>query len=177
MIVFLNLLDTDDEKSKFILFYEKYVNMVMWLSLRKLNNRALAEESTQECFFYFANNFHKIDDIESLRTKHFVATVAEAFAISIYRAENKNPSELIPEDCFLAEENNILDSINEMELKTAINKLPDESRNMLYLKYVYGYRSKEIAEMLGVSDDIIRKRIQLAKKKVRLIIESEEEDA
>lgn len=176
MLAFLNILDSQDDKDKFVLFYNKYNRLVIWLSLKKLNNnRALAEEAAQECFFYFADNFEKIDDIDSPRTKRFVAIVAEAFAINAYRAESKNASNLSFEDEYLFNNDEFdFDSINEFELKSAINKLPDESRNLLYLKYIYGLKSKEIAEILGISDALVRKRIQLAKKKVRDIMESED---
>ena len=37
----------------------------------------------------------------------------------------------------------------------------------MYLKYIYGYKSAEIAEMYRVKDAYVRKKIQRAKEKLR----------
>ena len=47
------------------------------------------------------------------------------------------------------------------------NVLDEESKVFLYLKYIYGYKSSEIAEIYKVKDSYIRKKIQYAKEKLK----------
>jgi len=54
-----------------------------------------------------------------------------------------------PADC--AEEN--------MAIKESLLKVPDEKRTCLVLHFVEGLKYREIAEILGVSEDAVRKRV------------------
>ena len=57
---------------------------------------------------------------------------------------------------------------------SGIKQLKDEYRDILILKYVYGYSVAEIVEMLGISADNAYKRIQRAKAELGRILEGEE---
>lgn len=57
--LFLNLLDTQSEKDKFIKLYDKYKNMLYWISYGKTQSCQDAEECVQETFFYVAKHFEK----------------------------------------------------------------------------------------------------------------------
>lgn len=81
-MVFLNLIDSAEDKEKFKHFYNKYVGMVIWIAKSRLrDNQSLAEECAQETFLYFAKNFSKIEEVDSLKTKSYVGVVATAYAI------------------------------------------------------------------------------------------------
>ena len=58
-----------------------------------------------------------------------------------------------------------------LELKLAIDTLNDESQNLLHLTYIYGYKSHELADMFGLSDSNVRKKLQFAKHKLKLQLE------
>jgi len=175
MIAFLDILDTQQEKEDFILLYERYNKLVMWISMQKLNgNSALAEECVQETFLYIAKNFHKIEDAESDRTKSYVATIAEGFAIKCYKKEHKIISVSIEEDYLQNESTETeLSAFDSAELSSIISSMADEDKNLLWLKYVYGLSSREMAEIYGVSDALIRKRISAARKRLKELMESE----
>ena len=55
----------------------------------------------------------------------------------------------------------------------SIGQLKDEYRDVLMLKFVYGYSIKEMTEILGISADNAYKRIQRAKSELSKIIEQE----
>lgn len=59
-----------------------------------------------------------------------------------------------------------LDAYDIAELKLVIDTLSDEYRNILYLTYIFGYKSKEIAQIYNMSDSNVRKKIQFAKKEI-----------
>lgn len=66
------------------------------------------------------------------------------------------------------------DNLSTIELQSVFDKvLDDESKIFLYLKYIYHYKSKEIADMYGVKDTYVRKKIQSAKNKLKKYFEKE----
>lgn len=177
MMMFLGVIETPQEKSRFQQLYNKYINLVMWISMQKLHNHTLAEEAVQDTFMYIAKNFDKIGEVDDVKTKNFVATIANGFAIDKFNKENKavfisydkiDPAHRKNDESFF-------DSFSFVELKSAIDSLSDENKNYLYLKYVYGYTSKEIAKMYGISPELVRKRLQFAKRDVKKYLETESE--
>lgn len=176
MMVFFDLLDTDEEKSKFKQLYYKYIDLLMWIAMDKLKNHQLAEEAVQDAFFYIAKNFDKIGDVESKVTKSYLSTIIQGFAINKYNKEKKAVHFPSGYEDFLTvgyADEKFFENLNELDLKLAVDNLPDESRNYLYLTYVYGYTSKEVGEMYNISPDLVRKKIQFAKRDVRKYFESE----
>ena len=57
MLVFLDLLDTQEQKNRFQQLYYEFNNLTMWIALQKLHNRQLAEEAAQDAWVYIAKNF------------------------------------------------------------------------------------------------------------------------
>ena len=92
--LFLNLLDTQSEKDKFIKLYDKYKNMLYWISYGKTQSCQDAEECVQETFFYVAKHFEKIGDVNSSKTKGYLATIVTGFSIDVYNNQ-KNTAALI----------------------------------------------------------------------------------
>lgn len=171
MIVFLNLLDTQAEKDEFIKLYDKYKNLLYWIAFQKTNNIETAEECVQETFLYVAKHFDKIDDVESKRTKCYLSVIVNGFAIDVYNKSLK--SDAASKD-FVNTSSEYYDDLNKIELQSLFdNVLDDESKIFLYLKYIYHYKSKEIADMYGVKDTYVRKKIQSAKNKLKKYFEKE----
>lgn len=168
-MMFLSVIESPQDKSRFQQLYDKYANLVMWISMQKLNNATLAEEAVQDTFMYIAKNFSKIGDVDSVATRNFVATIANGFAINKFNKENKQKFAASHYTDFKIGEKSEFDfdAYSVVELKSAIDSLSDENKSYLYLKFVYGYTSKEIAEMYGVKPEFVRKRIQFAKRSVR----------
>ncbi len=172
--LFLNLLDTQTEKEKFIELYDTYKDLLYWIALKRTNNIEDAEECVQETFFYVAKHFEKIGEVQSKRTKCYLSTIVTGFAIDIY---NESGKIIIASD----EDNNELNDLEYFEKIEAIELLSvfdevldEESKVLLYLKYAYGYKSGEIAEIYKVKDSYIRKKIQYAKEKLKNHFEERE---
>ena len=161
--LFLNLLDTQSEKDKFANLYDKYKNLLYWISYGKTKSSQDAEECVQETFFYVAKHFEKIGDVNSSKTKGYLATIVTGFSIDIYNNMTQNLS--------------YFDNIETFELSCAIeNVLSEEEKIYVYLKYVYGYKSTEIAEIYNVTDISVRKKIERAKAKLKKYFEEETND-
>ncbi len=169
--LFLNLLDTQTEKEKFIELYNEYKDLLYWIALKRTNCNEDAEECVQETFFYIAMHFEKINDVNSKQTKIYLSTIVAGFAIDIYNHSNK--TDIIEID----NENETTDlkyfeNFQKIELLSVLNKaLDEESRVFFYLKYLYNYKSKEIAEVYKVKDSYVRKKLEYARRKLRKQLE------
>lgn len=176
MMFFLTLLDTEEEKKKFIELYDTYKDLLYWIAFSKVNNIEDAEDCVQETFFYVAKNFNKIGEIKFKRTKCYLSTIVTGFAIDIFNKSNKIS--------FISSDNektnhfndlselSFLDDYNSVEILSVFDEvLDEESKILLYLKYIYGYKSCEIAEIYNVKDSYIRKKIQYAKEKIKKSLE------
>ncbi|MFR6066333.1 MAG: RNA polymerase sigma factor [Eubacterium sp.] len=172
MVVFLDLLDTEEEKASFQNIYDKYKSLVYWIAYDKLRNDALSEECVQETFIYVALNFEKFLKTENeSQLRGFLCTVAKGKAISIFRKENvHNTRELSYENYEELQQTETFDNYTTVEISFAVDKLPEDLKSIVYLKYVYGLNSKEIGEVLNMKDALVRKKLQSAKAKLRNIL-------
>lgn len=176
MIAFLNLLDTQEERNKFTELYNSYKNLLYWIALEKTDNIEEAEECVQDTFFYVAKHFDKIGQIESKSTKYYLSTIVTGFAIDIYNNSKKLDTISICDKNDESESNidelKYFEDFDTIELLTVFDKvLDEESKIYFYLKYIYGYKSSEIAELYKVKDSYIRKKLQYAKEKLKKQLE------
>lgn len=168
--VFLSLIDSESDKEKFTELYNTYKDLLYWIALRKTNSVEDSEECVQETFFYVAKHFEKIGEVKSKRTKSYLSAIVTGFAIDIYNNSKKvNTVSLDDED---SADIQYYENFEKTELLTAFdNILDEESKIYFYLKYIYKYKSSEIAEIYKVKDSYVRKRLQYAKEKLRKYLE------
>lgn len=172
MILFLEYLNTEQERENFKKLYRQYKNLLFWIARSKTNSDEDAEDCVQETFAYVAKHFDKIDCIESRRTKCYLATIVEGFAIDIYNKVQKESD--IYFSSSLSTDNNF-GEYNKIELLSVFEKtLNEEDKVYFYLKYIYGYSSSEIAEIYDIKDTYIRKRLQYSKEKMRKALKGTE---
>lgn len=167
MIAFLDMIDTSEDKERFEQLYHKYRNLMASVACKRTSNWDDVEDILQEAFFYIAKHFDKVGEIDSQRTKNFVCVITDGFAVRKYRKESRSN----PTDDFDKITDNEFDAYGETELKIIIDTLKDEEKNFIYLKYVFGYKSKEIAEMYKIKDEYVRKKLQFARNKIKSELE------
>lgn len=166
IMMFLNLLDTQEEKDSFLELYDTYKDLLYWIALKKTNSIEDAEECVQETFFYVAKHFDKIGEIKSKRTKCYLSTIVTGFAIDIYNDFQK--SELISNDDNELRDIEYFENFEKVELAAVFDDILDEeSKIFFYLKYIYNYKSSKIAEIYNVKDSLVRKKLQYAREKLK----------
>ena len=57
------------------------------------------------------------------------------------------------------------------EALEALVRLPDKLKIVIYLHYIEGYKSAEIARMLGISVQAVKKRMQRGREELRAMLE------
>lgn len=166
----LALLENPEDKQRFEEFYNKFYNTIFYIAKDHLKTNEAAEDCAQEILIHFAKDFHNIEqDFDDKSFKSYVRVVSKGIAIDMYRKEKKHLQNVIDNDIsefqdISAEEFEFCDSLL---LKQAIDSIPESYKYVFYLKYIYDYSGKEIAQKLGISETSVRQKCLLGMRFVR----------
>lgn len=84
----VSLIEKEKDKEKFIVLYEKYINMVYYIAIKHLNNRELAEDCCQEVFLHIARNFQHISDNSTEESvKKYIISIAQSTAMDMCKTK------------------------------------------------------------------------------------------
>ena len=177
MLLFTLLLDdncSSADISRAELLFRKYNKQVYYLAKSVVKTHENAEDIVQKTFIRIIKNLHKLEDVDSPQTKHFIMKVAYREALREYSAARK--VEIVPfEDYITSEEekdavDNVWDTFAEVydrtKLKEALKKLPDHYQTLIIYKYVYDYSYKEISDMLDMSVSNVSVQLTRARQKL-----------
>ncbi len=169
LLMYLAMIDSPEEKTKFVALYEKYRKLMFYAANDILKNDTLAEDAVQDAFLRIAKNMGKVGEVESARTKRFVLVIVENAAKSLYRKErNHFFDEEYSDEVFVQQyDDQVITSVRGRELINDIMHLPEKQRWILYLYEIYGYKYREIASLLGMTDAGVRKQAQRARETLR----------
>ena len=173
MLIYLSIIETKENKSKFEQIYNKYKQIMFFVANRVLRDEYLSEDAVHQAFLRIIDNLDKIDKIDCHKTKGFIVTIVENIAIDFYRKRKRENNISFDEVEFyirdIKNESNLI--INDVE--EAILKLPISYSSVFRLKYSQGYSNKEISEILKISEENVRQRISRGKKKLAEILAKE----
>lgn len=167
MIIYLQMLETPEEKSKFEQLYLEYKGLMFHVAYEILHNEQDAEDAVHQAFVKIAENIKKIDDPMCPKTHSYVVTIVENKAIDQYRKQQKHQTVELIDD--IQGTNVHYDGDN--DLAKCILKLPARYREMILLRYHHGYSVREIAGMMGISLPAAIKLDQRAKNKLKKLCE------
>ena len=167
MLVFLQMIESQEDKHKFEIIYEKYRDILFAISNNILHNDQDAEDVVHHAFLKLAENISKIGDPDCPKTRGYIVTIVENRAIDVYRAKQNHPT--LP---YLDETVGItVEYAGTNTLGACIAKLPTRQRSIIVLKYHHGYDLKTIARMLGITYANALKIEYRAKEKLKILCE------
>ena len=176
---YLGMIETPEEKIAFEDLYNTYKGKMFSLAYSVLKNHHNAEEAVSQAFFTIAKNFSKISELPAEKRGAYLKIVVKNAAIDIYRKEKNDlssPLEEIENFGGVSEDvsDEVLSKMNYNAVVEAIRSLPEQYAEALYLFHVRDFSVKEIAEQLNAEPETIKKRLQRARQKLRLILEQQE---
>lgn len=177
LFLYLSLLENPEDAASFNEFYEKFRKTVYYIAYDHLKNKQEAEDCEQEAFLIFAKNFHNISrDFDDKSVCNFVRIVTKNLAIDMYRKDKRESAYVVDTDIneFYSLSEKDFEVVDEIQLKDAINSLPDEYRTVFYMKYVCNYSGEEISRILSMSQPLVRKRCMLGMQLVRKYLKGDE---
>lgn len=164
-MIYLQMIDIEEDKRKFVLLYELYRNLLLHISYDVLNDYQLAEDALHEAFIKIAQNMSKISDVHSLKTKRYLITITKNAAIDIYRQRKARQRMEIYVDELTEEDLPIIypEPATDGDILDILTNLPAIYRDVFILKYSSLLDNSEIAKLLRISESTVRQRISRGK--------------
>jgi RNA polymerase sigma factor (sigma-70 family) len=142
--------------------YERFSGPVFAISLKILHDNALAADATQQTFINAWRAAGTFDVDRDLGP--WIYTIARRCAIDIYR---KRARLVASDDVDAPTSDPSLDSIWEVfEVRSALESLTDEERQVVKLSHFDGFTHPEIAEHLGIPVGTVKSRSHRAHKRL-----------
>lgn len=173
----LPMMNTEEDKRKFVVLYEKYRYLMMKVAYNILCDYFLAEDAVHNAFIKVAQNIDKVQNVDTQETKRLLIVITKNASIDIYRkrssqmkkeifvdelSDNEMPLTYIEADV----DNQILDILKGMPIKY---------RDVFLLKYSSRLENKEIAKLLRISEGTVRQRIVRGKAMVQEALDNLED--
>ncbi len=162
MLVYLQMIETEEDRSKFEEIYREYRDLLFFLAVRRLKNAEDAEDTVHQVFVRIAERIGNIEPAGP-RTKRLVMVMTENAATDLLRKRTRRSGAEYREEELAAPapedgEADLLDR--------CLWKLPEQQRTVVWLKYRDGYSLREIAGLLGITLVWAQKLDQRAKKRL-----------
>ena len=81
LIIYLQMIETPEEKSKFERLYLEYRGLMYHVAYEILHNEQDAEDAVHQAFVKIAENIKKIDDPVCPKTHGYVVTIVENLSL------------------------------------------------------------------------------------------------
>lgn len=169
MLIYLNLLDTEEEKSKFEQIYNNYKLTMFYVAKSILKDDYLSEDAVHDAFINIAKSLDNISDVTSSRTKGYVVIIVRNISFNILKkqkpfVEIEDFEENVSYDISLEDE--ILSKLSFDFIIEEIMNLPVIYKDVLYLSYVEELSTQEISKLINISNEAVKKRLQRGRRKL-----------
>jgi RNA polymerase sigma-70 factor, ECF subfamily len=167
------------DAAAFEVLYNLHKRRVYSLCLRMTTNTAEAEDLTQEAFLQL---FRKIG---TFRGESAFSTWLHRMAVNVVLMQlRKKGLQVVPLDDenegeeespkkdYGAQDNVLAGSLDRLQLKNAIDRLPPGYRSIFVLHDVEGFEHNEIAEMVGCSIGNSKSQLHKARMKLRELLKT-----
>ena len=89
MIIYLQMIESDEDKSKFEQLYIMYKGLMFHVAMKILKNEFDAEDAVHQAFLSLIENLKKISDVKCPKTRTYIVIITERKAIDIIRSRSK----------------------------------------------------------------------------------------
>lgn len=167
MLIYLNLIDTEEDKSKFEQIYNCYRQTMFYVAKGILNDDYLSEDAVHNAFINIAQNMNNISEVKSNRTKGYVVIIVRNISLNMLKQQKHivdidDFEESTADDFNLEDE--VLSRISFNLIVEKIDSLPITYKDILYLTYVENLKVQEISALINISNEAAKKRLQRGRK-------------
>lgn len=181
IIIFLGAISDSEQELINNIFSKMNVKMYN-ISINILKNKLDAEDAVAQTFLSIAENIEKISALPCPQVEPYCVIILKNKSINIVRKRRKIVYE---EDIDNLYQNSYKDEAYNLEeefLKTAdkevllscIDRLSDDDKKLIYLRFLNELSFKQISELLDITEGAAKKRGQRILKKLRAYYEEGE---
>ncbi|MBQ7096412.1 MAG: sigma-70 family RNA polymerase sigma factor [Clostridia bacterium] len=168
----LSLADTPEDKQKVEALYYKYRTLMKYIAMKMLHNEDMAEDAVGDALVSLIENLDRIDEVDSVDTKSFIYIVIRNASLNRFNKSIRHKTENIED--FIEYQIDDTDAFEDVYLNDyfrCLTKLAPIYRDVMELKTYYDMSTKDIASVLHISENLVRKRIERARKLLRELAE------
>jgi len=177
LLFLLSIIETQEDRDKFTLIYERYYKLLIDIALGILHNGEDAEDAVQQTFIKLIPNLGKIEDVSCRQTINYLVIMVRRVCFDLYNEQKKIvhiPYEDLSENEMNCAENPLWEEMEYLELLDRVKALPDIYGDVLYLIYCENYTPKEVADTLGMTVKATQKRIERARQQLKALLSATE---
>ena len=166
--LYLSLTLTENDREKVTRIYTRYYGLMMFTAERILGEKkAAAPDIVHNAMLKIIDKFDVLDLSDVKRTRNLCVTIVRNKCYDYL--SRKDTNSLPIEDCFDEEECVSVEEIVVSEetvdaVKRVIGSLGERYKDICIMRFVYGYKDKEIAGLLDINPETVRSRISRARK-------------
>ncbi len=160
MLVYLALIESDEDKDKFQQLYTQYKRLMLKVAYRFFKSPDDAEDVVHDACIAIIENLDKVTDVNSKQTRNYIVIITKHIAINRYNRMHRFT--LTEYDDAIHEDE--IPAPGDGGLADALAALPVEYREVIMLKYYNGYSAAEIARMLDTTSGAVKTRLWRARK-------------
>ena len=173
----LAALENDKQRNELATFYEQYKNRFFSIAYSKLHSSEEAEDALQEAFLRVVRNPDKFLEMSDKERVRFVDGIVRHVSVDKFNRNHKinavsidDIGDNIMSDTISPEEKYVTDASAD-ELVRFVLTLPESQRQALFMYIHVRLSYSEISKILGISEDLARKRVSNARKAIRAFAE------
>jgi RNA polymerase sigma-70 factor (ECF subfamily) len=172
--IYLALLDTPEEKSKFEVLYKEYRSTMYNHAYGILKDKYLAEDAVHNAFLKLTKNLEKVNEIKCKETRNYLVILVRGAAIDFYNQNKK----IIPIDELDDTDTLDLPELIENRLERErvfeiISNMDDKYSDILMLNLFYDCSNEEVAQSLNINPEHVSIHFFRAKEKLKKLIMEE----
>ncbi len=163
---------TEEQKAAFEKIYTEHFSYVYNFIYMKVLHKEVAEDICSKAFFNAFSHFESYDPaISGVRT--WLCTIARNCLLDYYKSTSTNRLELTDDmpDVPVSDDYEIMKNPLNQEVGRLLSLLSSEEREILSLRFGMDLPVKEIAEMLGITQNACSHRLNRIIEKCRKIEE------
>lgn len=163
-----------DEKNtkKFIRFYEKNLNKIYRFCYIRTNNKEVSKDLAQQAFlktWVYVKSGEK-----DIKFRALVYKIAGNLVIDWYRKKKEESLDLLVEEGLnIISEEKIEEEVSLDSTLRILNKLSDDDKTLITLRFVDNLKPKEISNILKKDVNLVSVGIHRAKERLKKIIKKE----
>lgn len=156
------------QTTKFEMLFSRYSKMCIYFFSR---NRMLSMETsmdlTQEVFLKVFNKIHQFKPDTSF--KAWLLAITRNVANDFFRSQRNTSTCELKEA--IADGNSENDLIKRTLVRNALRSLPERQREVVELKYFWGFYSAEIGCLMNMPDGTVRSDLHQARRRLMEVLE------
>lgn len=164
-----------EKQEKLNQLYAVYEQPMYRIAYAILHHTQQAEDAVSDAFLRIIQNLHKIGDVNSEQTKHYIIQIIRSTSINQYRKNQKESTRWAAWDdkiMQIADKRNDIEQLlanaaQEESIASLLDSLGETDRKIVLMRCQEELSFREIAAQLSIQEATARKRFQRAKKTIQ----------